>query len=106
MGNHLNLIRIMPAEVCAFAPLGDKTTKFFPLRQSAADFLFVPELSAEYGHACLSDKNFKGVVLTMNASLAIQILPKVQGDEEVCRVVDEVIAYIQSTGLALLCRPL
>lgn len=42
----------------------------------------------------------------MNASLAIQILPKVQGDEEVCRVVDEVIAYIQSTGLALLCRPL
>ena len=35
----------------------------------------------------------------MNASLAIQILPKVQGDEEVCRVVDEVIAYIQSTGL-------
>ncbi len=35
----------------------------------------------------------------MNASLAIQILPKVQGDEEVCRVVDEVIAYMQSTGL-------
>ena len=33
----------------------------------------------------------------MNANLAIQILPKVQGDEEVCRVVDEVIAYIQST---------
>ena len=35
----------------------------------------------------------------MNANLAIQILPKVQGDEEVCRVVDEVIAYIKSTGL-------
>ena len=36
----------------------------------------------------------------MNANLAIQILPKVQGDEEVCRVVDEVIAYIEApTGL-------
>lgn len=35
----------------------------------------------------------------MNASLAIQILPKVTGDAEVCRIVDEVIAYIQSTGL-------
>ena len=35
----------------------------------------------------------------MNASVAIQVLPKVNGDEEVIRVVDEVIAYIQSTGL-------
>ena len=34
----------------------------------------------------------------MNASVAIQVLPKVNGDEEVIRVVDEVIAYIQSTG--------
>ena len=33
-----------------------------------------------------------------NASLAIQVLPKVEG-EEVMRVVDEVIAYIKSTGL-------
>ena len=33
-----------------------------------------------------------------NASLAIQVLPKVEG-EEVIRVVDEVIAYIKSTGL-------
>ena len=35
----------------------------------------------------------------MNASVAIQIVPKVNGDEEVIRVVDEVIAYIKSTGL-------
>lgn len=35
----------------------------------------------------------------MSASIAIQILPKVETDEAVCRIVDEVIAYIQSTGL-------
>ena len=35
----------------------------------------------------------------MSASIAIQILPKVDTDQEVCRIVDEVIAYIQSTGL-------
>ena len=34
----------------------------------------------------------------MNASVAIQVLPKVDSDEEVIRVVDEVIAYIKSTG--------
>ncbi|MEF9959152.1 MAG: thiamine-binding protein [Niameybacter sp.] len=33
-----------------------------------------------------------------NASLAIQVLPSVEG-EEVIRVVDEVIAYIKATGL-------
>lgn len=32
------------------------------------------------------------------ASLAIQVLPEAQG-EEVIRIVDEVIAYIKSTGL-------
>ena len=35
----------------------------------------------------------------MNASVAIQVLPKVNDDEEVIRIVDAVIAYIQSTGL-------
>ena len=35
----------------------------------------------------------------MNASIAIQVLPKVDSDQEVIRVVDEVIAYIKSTGL-------
>ena len=35
----------------------------------------------------------------MSASIAIQVLPKVETDAEVCRIVDEVIAYIQSTGL-------
>jgi len=33
-----------------------------------------------------------------NASVAIQVLPKVEG-EEVIRVVDKVIEYIKSTGL-------
>ena len=35
----------------------------------------------------------------MNASVAIQVLPKVNDDNEVIRIVDEVIAYIKSTGL-------
>lgn len=35
----------------------------------------------------------------MEASIAIQVLPHVEGDKEVVRVVDEVIAYIASTGL-------
>ena len=35
----------------------------------------------------------------MNASVAIQVLPKVNSDDEVIRVVDEVIDYIKSTGL-------
>ncbi len=35
----------------------------------------------------------------MNASVAIQVLPKVNSDEETIRVVDAVIDYIKSTGL-------
>ncbi|BCJ93424.1 hypothetical protein acsn021_09930 [Anaerocolumna cellulosilytica] len=35
----------------------------------------------------------------MNASVAIQVLPHVSADEEVVRIVDEVIDYIKSTGL-------
>lgn len=35
----------------------------------------------------------------MSASIAIQVLPKVETDAEVVRVVDDVIAYIQRTGL-------
>lgn len=35
----------------------------------------------------------------MNASAAIQVLPKADSDEEVIRIVDEVIAYIRSTGV-------
>lgn len=34
----------------------------------------------------------------MNASVAIQSLPKAENDEELIRIVDEVIAYIKSTG--------
>ena len=35
----------------------------------------------------------------MTASVAIQVLPKTDSDEELCRIVDEVIAYIAGTGL-------
>ena len=35
----------------------------------------------------------------MSASIAIQVLPAVNTDAELCRIVDEVISYIQSTGL-------
>jgi len=35
----------------------------------------------------------------MSASIAIQVLPKVETDAEVVRIVDDVISYIQSTGL-------
>ena len=35
----------------------------------------------------------------MNASVAIQTLPAAENDEELIRIVDEVIAYIKGTGL-------
>lgn len=35
----------------------------------------------------------------MTVSAAIQILPKTENDEELIRIVDEVIAYIASKGL-------
>ena len=35
----------------------------------------------------------------MNASVAIQSLPKAADDEELIRIVDQVIDYIKSTGL-------
>lgn len=35
----------------------------------------------------------------MNASVAIQVLPRVSTDEETVRAVDRVIAYIKSFGL-------
>lgn len=40
----------------------------------------------------------------MNASVAIQVLPKVEGEETI-RIVDEVIAYIKSTGLNMSVGP-
>ena len=35
----------------------------------------------------------------MKASVSIQVLPNVQDEDEVIRIVDEVIDYIKSTGL-------
>lgn len=42
----------------------------------------------------------------MNASIGIQIVPKATDDKEVIRIVDEVIAYIASTGLSFFVGPL
>ncbi len=36
----------------------------------------------------------------MNASVAIQVLPRTDSDDELVRIVDEVIAYIKSQGLS------
>ena len=41
----------------------------------------------------------------MNASVAIQVLPNVQDENEVIRIVDEVIDYIKSTGLSYYVGP-
>ena len=35
----------------------------------------------------------------MNASVAIQVVPKTMDDDETIRIVDEVLEYIKSTGL-------
>lgn len=41
----------------------------------------------------------------MKASVAIQVLPEVSNDKELIRIVDEVIAYIASTGLHYVVGP-
>lgn len=48
---------------------------------------------------CLKILNKRKEDVTMEASIAIQVLPKVESTEETIRIVDEVIAYIASTGL-------
>lgn len=41
----------------------------------------------------------------MEASVAIQVLPRVMDDEELVRIVDECIAYIKSFGLSTYVGP-
>lgn len=41
----------------------------------------------------------------MNASIALQVLPSVVEHEETRRIVDEVIAYIDSTGVRYVVAP-
>ena len=41
----------------------------------------------------------------INASVAIQVLPNVAGNEEIVRVVDEVIAFIKNKGLKMNVAP-
>ena len=41
----------------------------------------------------------------VNASIAIQVLPDVIDDGETVRIVDEVISYIESTGLKFFVSP-
>ncbi len=38
-------------------------------------------------------------VIIMKASIAIQVLPETSNDDELIRIVDEVIAFIKSSGL-------
>ena len=42
----------------------------------------------------------------MNASVGIQVVPKVTSDEEVIRIVDAILDYIKSTGLNYFVGPL
>ena len=42
----------------------------------------------------------------MNASVGIQVVPKVTSDEEVIRIVDAVLDHIRSTGLNYFVGPL
>jgi uncharacterized protein YqgV (UPF0045/DUF77 family) len=65
----------MPAE-------GEATTNFF-CADIPRSFIFIQEEDMK----------------KYEASLAIQVLPGVSGNEEVIRVVDAVIAYIKGTGL-------
>ena len=37
----------------------------------------------------------------MSASIAIQVLPEAPDDQELCRIVDEVIAYIRAVDSAM-----
>jgi uncharacterized protein YqgV (UPF0045/DUF77 family) len=45
----------------------------------------------------------RGII--MNTSVAIQVLPKAENNEELIRIVDEVIAYIKSTGFNFFVSP-
>ena len=57
-------------------------------------------VSQEAGFFICPDIKQTGRIHDMiNANVAIQVLPEVQGDEEIVRVVDEVIDYIKSTGV-------
>ncbi|MBQ7875655.1 MAG: thiamine-binding protein, partial [Clostridia bacterium] len=47
----------------------------------------------------------KGVTIVVEASVAIQVLPKVSETGEVIRIVDKVIEYIASTGLKYFVGP-
>ena len=41
----------------------------------------------------------------VNASIAIQVLPGVESEEQIVAIVDEVIAYIEGTGLSYYVGP-
>jgi uncharacterized protein YqgV (UPF0045/DUF77 family) len=59
---------------------------------------------ANHGLPCLRRQREKEK-REMRASVAIQTLPDVDNDEELIRIVDEVIAYIKSTGLSYYVGP-
>ena len=69
---------------------------------SSAKYEMMAEVCKAHAHACQTGDHqlfFEGGIRDMKSSVAIQVLPAVDSDQEVCRIVDEVIAYIASTGL-------
>ena len=76
--------------------------------RSIAMYFFVFTVNTIYCNTKkVSEKKRIGGVIKMdacNASLAIQVLPAVEG-EEVIHVVDKVIAYLKSTGLSTFVGP-
>lgn len=85
--------RVMPAGSFLFY------RKFrFPIEQNPPGGMISPNLFRKYAPVSnLFTEEMEE--RTMNASVAIQSLPSAENDEELIRIVDEVIDYIKGTGL-------
>lgn len=90
--------------MCSFVRPADQPGAFFEgdRSSSSAKHEMMDEACKAHAHACQTGDHqpfFEGGIRDMKSSVAIQVLPAVDSDQEVCRIVDEVIAYIASTGL-------
>jgi uncharacterized protein YqgV (UPF0045/DUF77 family) len=82
-------------KVCSFVRPADQPGAFFRLERSGTRARF----TRMHVRQVTINRFFEGGIRNMKSSVAIQVLPAVDSDQEVCRIVDEVIAYIASTGL-------
>ena len=98
----LNLIRIMPAEG-EIGLLADHNRCF--CRPGRGVFYFADKITFRRMRNVSQIIIEKEVFVMFDTSVAIQVLPSVNSDEEVIRVVDEVIAYIKSFGLHTVVAP-